>query len=118
MLTHEQTKTAYDLLAQADVAFDAGDEILGSRKLWEAFADAMNAIARKRGLPPCRDDDDIRRVLKQIANEEIDYLSLAVRFHAALRFRRAAAKDGPEDYEVEFIAPEIPGIIDDLFALA
>lgn len=72
MLTHEQTKTAYDLLAQADAAFDAGDEVLGSRKLWEAFADTMNAIARKRGLPPWRDDDDIRRLLAGLAHAEWD----------------------------------------------
>ena len=72
MLTHEQTKTAYELLDQADAAFDAGDEILGSRKLWEAFADTMDTIARKLGLPPCRDDYAIQRLLAELAHAEWD----------------------------------------------
>lgn len=118
MLTYEQTKTAYELLEQADAAFDSGDEILGSQKLWDAFADTMNAIARVRGLPPCRDDDDFRRLLHELATPERDYYSLIPGFSLARRFRKAAENGGPEDYEVEFFRPEVPRVIKEFAAMA
>ncbi len=118
MLTHEQTKAAYELLDQADAAFDSGDAILGSQKLWEAFADTMDAIAEVRGLRPCRDDDDFRRLLHELAAPERDYYSLIPGFYLARRFRKAAENDGPEDYEVEFFRPEVPSIIKEFAAMA
>ena len=110
MLTHEQTQTAYALLAQADAAFDAGDKVLGSRRLWDAFAEAIGAVARQRRLP-CRDDDDIRRILKGLAAPELEYLTLLGWFSTARRFREAAASGDPEDYVVEIFRPEMPRII-------
>lgn len=117
MLTHEQTETAYRLLEQADAAFAAGDWPLGSTKLWEAFADAVFVIARDRGLT-CDDDSDIPRVLEQLANTEQENYSMMLRLSTAQRFRDAPTRGGPEDYEVECLAPEIPRIIDELIALA
>ena len=117
MLTREQTKTAYELLAQADAAFGFGDQLLGSQKLWDAFAETVSCIALAHGLP-CRDDDDILRILEKLAKGEDDYLSLVVDFYTARRFRDAVAQGGPQDYEVEFLAPEIRLIVDELATLA
>ena len=110
MLTHAQTKTAYALLAQADAAFAAGDWPLASARLWDAFADTIGAIARQRGMP-CANDADIRRILRELATPERNYHSLAAAFAVATRFRDAPARGGPEDYEVECFAPEMPLII-------
>lgn len=117
MLTHEQTKTAYQLLDQADAAFADGDWPLGSTKLWEAFANAVFAIARARDLP-CNDDGDIPRVLEQLADTDQENYSMMLRLSTAQRFRDAPSRGGPEDYEVECLAPEIPRMIDELIALA
>lgn len=117
MLTHEQTKTAYELLAQAGAAFTAGDWPLGSTKLWDAFADAVFIIAQARGLT-YNDDSDIPLVLEQLANTEQENYSMMLRLSTAQRFRDAPARGGPEDYEVECLAPEVPRIIDELIALA
>jgi len=117
MLTHEQTKTAYQLLDQADAAFVAGEWTLGSTKLWEAFANAVFTIAQARGLQ-CNDDSDIPRVLGQMANTEQEKYSMMLRLSTAQRFRDAPTRGGPEDYEVECLAPEIPRMIDELIALA
>ncbi len=117
MLTHEQTKTAYDLLNQADVAFAAGDWPLGSMKLWEAFANAVTTIAVAKGLP-CNDDSAIPWVLEQLSDTEQESYSMMLRLSTAQRFRDAPARGGPEDYEVECLGPEIPRMIDELIALA
>ena len=117
MLTQDQTRTAYELLRQADSAFSIGDNTLASQKLWDAFAETVKAIGSARGLP-CRDDDDILQILQKLANAETDYLSLVVDFHTARRFRDAAAEGGPKDYEVEFLAPEVRIIVDEFAALA
>lgn len=110
MLTHEQTQTACALLAQADAAFDAGDKVLGARRLWDAFAEAIGAVARRRRLP-CRDDDDIRRILKGLAAPDLEYLTLLGWFSTARRFREAAANGDLEDYVAEIFRPEMPRII-------
>lgn len=117
MLTRDQAQPAYDSLKQADDAFAAGDEMLGAQKLWEAFADAVSAAAQVRGLP-CKNDNDILQVLSVLATPDRDYLNLRVAFSTAQRFRDAPARGGPEDYEVECLAPEIPRIVDELIALA
>lgn len=110
MLTHEQNQTADALLAQADAAFDAGDRILGSRRLWDAFAEAIGTVARRRRLP-CRDDDDIRRILKGLAAPELEYLTLLGWFSTARRFREVAANGDLEDYVEEIFRPEMPRIV-------
>ena len=118
MLTHEQTKTAYDLLDQADIAFDDGDEMLGAQRLWGAFAAMMDAIAHERGLPPCQDDDDIRRLLQELSTQENSEYSMMLRFYTAERFRKAAKRGAMEDYEAEIFGPEVHRIIDELAAMA
>lgn len=117
MLTREQTKTAYELLEQADSAFEAGEEILGSQKLWDAFVATVDAIARAQGLP-CRNDDDICEVLGRLADSEDEHYSMMLRFHTARRFRDAVAKGFLEDYEVEIFRPEVHLIVDELARLA
>ena len=117
MLTHEQTKTAYELLAQADAAFDAGDEVLGAQRLWDAFAATIGTIARQRSMP-CRDDDDMRLILKELATDESGYQTLLTSFYTATRFRDAAARGRVKGYEVEFLYPEVPLIVSELAALA
>lgn len=114
MLTHEQTKTAYQLLEQADAAFAAGDEMLGAQRLWDAFAATMDAIARKKGMTPCQDDDDIRRLLHLLATPERDYYSQLLSFYTAERFRKAVKRGAMEDYEVEIFGPEVHRIIGEL----
>ena len=117
MLTHEQTKTAYELLAQADAAFGAGDLPLGASHLWDAYADTINTIAQQRGVP-CRDDDDIRLILKELAADESEHQSLLTSFYTATRFRDAAARGRVKSYEVEFLYPEVPLIVNELAVLA
>ena len=95
MLTQDQTRTAYELLAQSDAAFAAGDGILGSQKLWDAFVDIIDNITSAQGLPSCQDDSDILHLLRQMATPERDYYSLLPAFTLARRFRRAAENDGP-----------------------
>ena len=118
MLTHEQTKTAYDLLDQADAAFAVGDEVLGAQHLWDAFAATMDSIAQANGLPPCRDDDDIRRLLQELSTRENSEYSMMLRFYTAERFRKAVKRGAMEDYEVEIFSPEVHLIIDELAAMA
>ena len=118
MLTHEQTKTAYRLLEQADAAFAAGDEMLGAQRLWNSFAAMMDAIAHERGLPPCQDDGDIRRLLQELSTHENSEYSMMLRFYTAERFRKAVKRGAMEDYEVEIFAPEVHRIIDELAAIA
>lgn len=117
MLTRDQAQPAYDSLAQADAAFAAGDEMLGAQKLWDAFAAMMNCVADKRGFPPCQSDDDIRRVLRELATPERDYYSQLLSFHTAERFPDAVKRGVMEDYEVEIFAPEIRRIVDELAEL-
>jgi len=118
MLTHEQTKFAYALLDQADAAFAAGDEMLGAQRLWDSFAATMDAIAHKKGLPPCQDDDGIRRLLQELSTHENSEYSMMLRFYTAERFRKAVKRGAMEDYEVEIFGPEVHRIIDELAAIA
>ena len=117
MLTDEQTKTAYELLEQADKAFEAGEEILGSQKLWDAFVATVDAIARARGLP-CRNDGDIHEALGRLSDSEDEHYSMMLRFHTASRFRDAVTKGFLEDYEVEIFRPEVHCIVNELANLA
>lgn len=117
MLTHEQTKVAYGLLDQADAAFIAGDEMLGAQQLWDAFAATIDAIALKKGLPQCQNDDDIRRLLQLVATPERDYYSQLLSFYTAERFRKAVKRGAMEDYEVEIFGPEVHRIIGELAEL-
>ena len=53
MLTDEQTKTAYELLEQADQAFEAGDWKCWAppKSLWDALRQIqIGAIARAAGI--------------------------------------------------------------------
>ena len=117
MLTRHQAQPAYDSLARADAAFAAGNELLGAQKLWDAFAAMMDCVADKRGFPPCHSDDDIRRVLQELATPERDYYSQLLSFSTAERFRNAVRRGAMEDYEVEIFAPEVRRIIDELAEL-
>ena len=117
MLTHEQTKTAHELLAQADRAFEAGDEIQGSQNLWDAFVAIVDAIARAQGLS-WRNDDDICEVLGNLADSDDEHYSMMLRFYTACRFRDAVTKGFLEDYEVEIFRPEVHLIVDELARLA
>ena len=116
--TQEQPKTAYDLLGQADAAFAAGDEMQGAQRLWDAFVAMIDYISRKRGLPPCRDDDDILRLLQELVTPERDYYSHLLRFYMAERFRKAVQRGAMEDYEVEIFGPEVHRIINELAEVA
>ena len=117
MLTQEQTKSAHALLDQADAAFAAGDRPLGASQLWGAYAATINAIARQRGAV-CDDDDDMRRLLKEMAADESEHQNLLTSFYTATRFRDAAAQGRVRGYEVEFLYPEISLIVNELAALA
>ena len=106
------------MLDQADAAFAPGDEMLGAQRLWDTFASAVDSIAFKKGLPPCRDDDDIRRLLQELSTRENSEHSMMLRFYTAERFRKAVKRGAMEDYEVEIFGPEVHRIIDELAAMA
>lgn len=117
MLTDWLPETTSELLDRSDVAFLNGSWSKGSQLLWEAYANAIEDIAVRFGMP-FGNDDEIRLVLQCIAIPERDYQSLLTGFYTVRRFRDAASNDSPEDYEVEFLYPEIRFIVAELAALA
>ena len=57
MLTTEHTKLIDGLFGESDRAFGAGNNKLGSLKLWKATECALSAVAECRDMPSATEDD-------------------------------------------------------------
>ena len=72
-LTQDRAQTTQDLLAAADTAFASGDNIGGSKKMWDAAACALRAVVQPRGWR-CDSHEDLFFAAKRLANETGDDL--------------------------------------------
>lgn len=117
MLADWLPETASELLDQSDAAFLKGSWSKGALLLREAYADAPVSIASQFGMP-CGNDDEIRGALQRVAVPELDYYSLENGFSTVRGFYDAAWEEGREDYEVEFLYPEVRFIVAELAVLA
>ena len=82
---------------------------------WDDDADTLAAMVRTRGMRT--NLVNIPQYLAQFSDADDKYFSLDSGLGLAQRFRDAPARGGPEDYEVECLAPEMPRIVDQLIAL-
>lgn len=74
MLTQDRTDLIESLFVASDRAFDAGENRLGSLKLWEAAECALSAVAESRNLPSATEDDhfDLLELLMSQAGRRVD----------------------------------------------
>ena len=86
MQTTEHTQTAQDFLEAADREFEAGDDLQGSEKMWDAAAHAVMMVAQERGWPygshrHLKAAAD--RMVREIGNEALESgFSVAQQFRA------------------------------------
>ena len=70
-LTQDHVQTAQDLLAAADTAFASGDNLGGSKKMWDASASALKAVVEPKGWR-CESHEDLFFAAKRLSNETGD----------------------------------------------
>ena len=70
-LTQDHAQTAQDHLAAADLAFASGDNLGGSKKMWDAAASALKAVAQPRGWR-CDSREDLLFAAERLSNETGD----------------------------------------------
>ena len=70
-LTQDHVQTARDHLAAADTAFASGDNLGGSKKMWDAAASALKAVVEPKGWR-CESHEDLFFAAKRLANETGD----------------------------------------------
>ena len=92
-----EREAAVEFLGASDEEFDRGDVVEGAKKLWEAAAHAVTAVAMERRWP-----HEDRRLLKfaavRLADEHDDPM-IAAGFGIAEEFSRHQAPDWMEDWE-------------------
>ena len=92
-----EREAAVEFLVASDEEFDRGNVVQGAKKLWEAAAHAVTAVAVERRWP-----HEDRRLLKfaavRLADEHDDML-IAAGFGIAEEFSRHQAPDWMEDWE-------------------
>ena len=70
-LTQDHAQTARDHLAAADTAFASGDNIGGSKKMWDASASALKAVVEPKGWR-CESHEDLFFAAKRLSVETGD----------------------------------------------
>ena len=70
-LTQDHVQTARDLLADADTAFASGDNLGGSKKMWDASASALKAVVEPKGWR-CESHEDLFFAAKRLSVETGD----------------------------------------------
>ena len=70
-LTKDPVQTARDHLAAADSAFASGDNLGGSKKMWDASASALKAVVQPRGWR-CDSREDLVIAAERLSNETGD----------------------------------------------
>ena len=120
MVTKDRTPVIQALFAASDRAFDAGDNKLGSLKLWEAAECALSIVAESRGWP-CQTVADHFNILERLAaengeNDDVDLLGST--YQAAGYFRNNADYDFMEDYVIRGGRPLVRQFVDGLLDIA
>ena len=69
--TQHHVQTARDHLAAADTAFASGDNLGGSKKMWDAAASALKAIVEPKGWR-CESHEDLFFAAKRLSVETGD----------------------------------------------
>lgn len=95
------------LFTQSDDAFAAGDNKMGSSKLWEAAESALSIVAAKRGWP-CETVDDHFSIMGRLGIQDRDDVSVdLVRsgYLAARQFRYNADHEFMVDYVIRGARP-------------
>ena len=70
-LTQDHAQTAQDHLAAADLAFASGDNLGGSKKMWDAASHALKAAVEPRGWR-CDSSEDHAIAAERLSNETGD----------------------------------------------
>ena len=111
-------KTPPDWLAEAEAAFAGGDNMAGSRCLWEATHAAIAALAIRRGLA-WETEQDMFRLMVQLDQEAGGGYTYLGRFGVAQSFRDNA--EGVlhwEDWEFEYCRPAVERLVFGLTEMA
>ena len=91
-LTQDHAQTAQDLLAAADCAFASGDNLGGSKKMWDAACHAVKAVAQRRGWR-CDSREDLLAAARRMDGESDSPLTLRGGFGAAGKFKANSRYD-------------------------
>ena len=117
-IARELGRQAPDWLAEAEAAFAAGDNMAGSRRLWEATRAAIAALAIRRGLA-WETEQDMFRLMVQLDQEAGGGYTYLGRFGVAQSFRDNA--EGVlhwEDWEFEYCRPAVERLVFGLTEMA
>ena len=119
MLTKDRVQAIEVLFKDADLAFDAGNNVLGSRKLWEATECALSIVAESRNRP-CLTEDDHFDLLHHLQAETGKYEGPdIVSGYLIAGYHRDNAEYGfLEDYVVRGTRPSVRCLVDELLMLA
>ena len=111
-------KTPPDWLAEAEAAFAGGDNMAGSRCLWEATRAAIAALAIRRGLA-WETEQDMFRLMVQLDQEAGGGYTCLGWFGVAQSFRDNV--EGVlrwEDWEFEYCRPAVERLVFGLTEMA
>lgn len=97
MSVREHIDAARESLADANRQFAAGDDLKGSRKMWDAAERAATAVALARGWEHSRPEDLFAAAIKLSA--EFDDSEFVGGFAVAEKFRENAEYDFMEDFQ-------------------
>ena len=119
MLTKDRVQVIEALFKDADLAFDDGNNRLGSLKLWEATECALSIVAESRNLP-CLTEDDRFDLLHHLQAETGKYEGPdVVSAYLVAGYHRDNAEYGfMEDYVVRGTRPSVRCLVDELLLLA
>ena len=111
-------KTPPDWLAETEAAFAGGDNMAGSRRLWEATRAAIAALAIRRGLA-WETEQDMFRLMVQLDQEAGGGYAYMGRFGVAQSFRDNV--EGVlrwDDWEFEYCRPAVERLVAGLTEMA
>ena len=123
MVTKDRTLVIQDLLEASDRAFDAGDNQLGSLKLWEAAECTLSIVAESRD-PPWRSEDDHFDLLELLMAETgrrediYDGYDLISGYLVAGYIQNNSDYDFMEGYELEGSRNSVRQFINELLPFA
>ena len=123
MLTTEHTELIDGLFGESDRAFGAGDNKLGSLKLWKATERALSAVAECRDMPSATEDDhfDLLELLMAETGRRVDIYDgydLISGYLVAGDIRDNAEYDFMESYELEGTRRSVRLFINELLPFA
>ena len=119
MVTKDRTPAVQYLFEASDQAFEAGDNKLGSLKLWETTECALSIVAEIRGWP-CQSIGDHFDILERLVAEndqDYDVDLLGSTYQVAGYFRNNADYNFMEDYLIRGARPLVRQFVDGLLAL-